>query len=63
MEEIFCDYFLKNKVLLFFNSSSSITYILLNNSNIAISGHNVFNKLNRTFILTGCRVKLCVYMI
>ncbi len=28
---------LKNKVVLFFNSSSSITYILLNNSNIAIS--------------------------
>ncbi len=26
-----------NKVLLFFNSSSSITYILVNNSNIAIS--------------------------
>ncbi len=49
--QIFCDYFLKNKALLFFNSSSSITYILLNNSNIAY----FFNKLNRTFILTGCR--------
>ncbi len=29
-------------------------YILLNNSNIAYFWHNVF-KLNRTFILTGCR--------
>ncbi len=63
MEEIFCDYFLKNKVLLFFNSSSnnSITYIQLNNSNIAYFWHNAFNKLNRTFILTGCReYLLCV---
>ncbi len=60
---------LKNKVLLFFNSSScnssSITYILLNNSNIAYFWHNVF-KLNQTFILMGCReylLKFCVYMI
>ncbi len=46
MEEIFCDYFLKNKVLLFLNisssSSSSITFILLNNSNIAYFWHNAF---------------------
>ncbi len=52
-------WFLKqNKVLLFFNSSSSsssITYILRNNSNIAYFWHNVFNKLNQTFILTDCR--------
>ncbi len=42
---------LKNLVLLLLNSSS--TYILLNNSNIDYFWHNVFNKLNRTFILTG----------
>ncbi len=35
--KIFCDHFLKKIVVLFLNSSSSITYILLNNSNIAIS--------------------------
>ncbi len=52
---------LKNKVLLFFNSSSSITYILLNNSNIAISV-TMSSSLNRTFILTGCPSKVvCVY--
>ncbi len=34
MEEILCDYFFKNKDVLFFNSSNSVTYILLNNSNI-----------------------------
>ncbi len=41
-------------------------YILLNNSNIAYFWHNVFNKLNQTFILMGCReylLKFCVYMI
>ncbi len=43
------------------SSSSSSTYILLNNSNIAYFWHNVFNKLNQTFILTGCREVLCVY--
>ncbi len=56
-------YFLKNTILLFFNSSSSITYILLNNSNIAYFWHNVFNKLNQTLILMGCReylLKFCV---
>ncbi len=40
--------------------SSSITYILLNNSNIAYFLHNVF-KLNQTFILLGCHEVLCVY--
>ncbi len=62
MEEILCDYFLKNKVLFIYNSSSSsssssITYILLNNSNIF--WHNVF-KLNWTFILKGCREYLYI---
>ncbi len=39
-------------------------YILLNNSKIDYFWHNIFNKLNRTFILTGCSeylLKLCVY--
>ncbi len=43
---------LKKIVLLLLNSSSM--YILQNNSNIDYLWHNVFNKLNRTFILTGC---------
>ncbi len=59
-----CKYFviisLNDKVVLFFNSSS-ITYILLNNSNIAYFWHNVFNKLNRTLILMGCREYLYAF--
>ncbi len=42
--KILCD-FLKIK-LLFFNSSSSIMYILLNNSNIDYFWHNVFNTVS-----------------
>ncbi len=58
---IFCEYFFKKDVL-FVNSSScssssssSITYNLLNNSNIAYFWHNVFNNLNQSCILTVCR--------
>ncbi len=44
--------------------STVIVVILLNNNNTAYFWHNVFNKLNQTFILTGCRedlLKVCVY--
>ncbi len=55
---IFSDY-KKKIVVLFFNSSSSITYILLNINNKAYFWHNVF-KLNRTFIVDGLP---CLYLI
>ncbi len=46
-------------------NSSSIMYILLNNSNIAYFWHNVFNKLNQTFILADCseyiKSSVCVW--
>ncbi len=49
----FGDCFFKKLSFIIFNRSSSITYILLNNSNKAYFWHNVFNKLNRTFIFDG----------
>ncbi len=52
--------FLKNSCINFSNSSSSITYILLNNSHISGA---MSSKLNRTFILTGwCEYLKFVYM-
>ncbi len=61
--KIFCDYSLKKIIIYYFStvvvsSSCSSTHILLNNSNIAYLWHNVFNKVNQTFILTGC----CEYL-
>ncbi len=50
---------LKNKVLLFFNSSS-ITYILLNNSNIAILAQCL--QVKQDFYFDGLPSKVvCVY--
>ncbi len=57
--KIFCGYFFKTFKLYYFSTvvvvSSNYTYSLLNNSNIAYFWLDVFNKLNRTFILMGCR--------
>ncbi len=53
MDEILYDYFFKKIEFYKKNlnsSSSSITYILLNNSNIFLA-----QCINRNFILTGCR--------
>ncbi len=47
-------------MLLFFNSSSSITYILLNNSNIAIS--DTMSSSKQDFYFDGLPSKVvCVY--